>query len=248
VGGNGLPNGSSCTSPDECASSFCADDTCCSTACNQACDSCAGPPSPGTCSDVCVTLAFGDNGSDDHNTAADARIREAYPSLNFGGSTSLTVDEGSTRSYALLRFGLAAIPGSATVIDATVQLYVVEPSVSPITVHRVLESWVEGAGDGNAVSGCNWIDRASGNQWTDAGCGPSASSVATSMGSITNGGTGGVYASASLSTQVVQNWVNDPSSNHGILLKLQTGEDGFDFTAREGSDGQRPTLSVRYRP
>jgi hypothetical protein len=43
------PDGASCTSPSECASTFCVDGVCCNTACNQPFDTCNAPPAPGTC-------------------------------------------------------------------------------------------------------------------------------------------------------------------------------------------------------
>jgi len=248
VGGGGLPNGSACNTPGQCASSFCVDDLCCNTACDQACDSCAGPPTPGTCGDVCITLSFGDNSTDDHATAVDARIREGSPTLNYGGSNTLTVDAGTSLSHGLLRFQLSVIPTSATVIDATLELFVLDTTTSPIGIHQVLESWNEGAGSGNAVAGCNWIERLSNTSWTNVGCGPPSSSATATMGSITGASTDFVYVSASLSAAIVQGWVSNPPSNHGMMLELETGDDTFGFTAREGVDGRRPFLTVRYQP
>ena len=46
------PDGSSCTSPTECASGFCVDGVCCDTACDQPFDMCNVPPDPGTCVQV----------------------------------------------------------------------------------------------------------------------------------------------------------------------------------------------------
>jgi hypothetical protein len=42
TGACGLPNGSTCTSASQCASTFCADGKCCNTACSGACDACNG--------------------------------------------------------------------------------------------------------------------------------------------------------------------------------------------------------------
>lgn len=47
-----LSDGASCTSPTECASTFCVDGVCCNTACNQPFDTCNLPTDPGTCVQV----------------------------------------------------------------------------------------------------------------------------------------------------------------------------------------------------
>src|SRR6185437_14215748 len=46
------PPGAQCAAPSECASNFCVDGVCCTTACTGTCQSCALPTSPGTCSTV----------------------------------------------------------------------------------------------------------------------------------------------------------------------------------------------------
>lgn len=47
-----LPDGAGCSSPTDCASTFCVDGVCCNTACNQPFDTCNLPPERGTCVQV----------------------------------------------------------------------------------------------------------------------------------------------------------------------------------------------------
>ncbi len=43
------PNGADCTTPSQCASTFCVDGVCCDTICDQVNEFCNLPASPGTC-------------------------------------------------------------------------------------------------------------------------------------------------------------------------------------------------------
>ncbi|MBX3028191.1 hypothetical protein KF840_25155 [bacterium] len=45
-------NGASCSTPGDCASTFCVDGVCCNTACSHPFDTCTAPPVPGTCVQV----------------------------------------------------------------------------------------------------------------------------------------------------------------------------------------------------
>jgi uncharacterized protein YfiM (DUF2279 family) len=44
---------------------------------------------------------------------------------------------------------------------------------------------------------------------------------------------------------MVQGWVDDPSSNNGLIIADPTNANGADFYSREAADGsQRPQLTV----
>jgi hypothetical protein len=50
-----------------------------------------------------------------------------------------------------------------------------------------------------------------------------------------------------LSPSVVQSWLDNPTSNNGIVIANATNTDGFDFSSREATTSSlRPQLKVTY--
>jgi hypothetical protein len=50
-----------------------------------------------------------------------------------------------------------------------------------------------------------------------------------------------------LSPALVQGWINDPSTNNGILIGSAASIDGFQFSSRETTtSANRPQLNVTY--
>ena len=74
--------------------------------------------------------------------SADAYVTTAQPSANFGSSSLLAVQAGTT-SY--VRFNLGALPANASIAKATLRLYV-NAVVAPgsFDVHQVDSGWTRG--------------------------------------------------------------------------------------------------------
>ncbi|HET7272746.1 MAG TPA: metallophosphoesterase, partial [Rubrobacter sp.] len=96
-------------------------------------------------------------------------------------------------------------------------------------------AWVEKA--------ATWNMYASAKPWEIAGAKGSLDRDATVIGSITPSSTG--PQSFFISPAVVQDWVDNPASNQGIIIADEINTDGFDFYTRESSTvTQRPQLTV----
>src|SRR5919107_256954 len=171
-------------------------------------------------------------------SVADAGLSELAPTTNNGSATTLKVggddpDPGGKDVYAALRWDLSQIPAGSTVTSATVTLNISNPSPQTYGVYELKRAWSEGQ--------VNWNQAATGTPWATAGAegatdrGPQIASVTpTNIASYT----------FSIPAPVVQGWLNDPSSNNGILLADATNFDGFVFDTREGASP--PKLTINY--
>jgi hypothetical protein len=167
-----------------------------------------------------------------------------------GGGTAMFV--GMTGSAAvrrgLVHFDLSTIPAGARVLSATVLVASTQSSSSAVmtmTAHRVLQSWSEGttvapggqgAGGAAQIGDSTWLHSDLPTQlWTNPGgdfASPSFTMDVQAVGLSTSGLQAGIMAD-------VQSWIDNPSSNHGWLLK---GDESLSATAsklvtREGNGG-----------
>src|SRR5262245_58972929 len=164
-----------------------------------------------------------------------------------------TLGQGTARR-GVLAFSLSAIPARSTINSVTLTLVMVQSpnsNAANVTVHRVNADWGEagslGAGSGApALPGdATWIYRFFNSQsWTSAG--GDFDAVASAAQSVTALGT---YAwSGSGLVNIVQSWIDNPTSNFGLLLlgDETTTSTVKKFDSREGFNP--PKLTVVYTP
>jgi hypothetical protein len=171
---------------------------------------------------------------------------------------------GATRR-ALLQFDLTLISAGSVVQSATLSLFVSQaPNNTPTTVslHRLLSAWTEGPTNPGASQGqgapavtgdVTWQYRTfSSLLWSSSGGDFSASPTASVTGL---GGTGARATFSGLATDV-QNWIDNPASNFGWIVRgVETGNStARQFSSREAATGSialddvRPVLSVDIAP
>lgn len=140
---------------------------------------------------------------------------------NYGGSGSLTasLDNGAVR-HGLLRFDLGAVPRTATVTSAEVELTVLLQGGAPVRAHRVTAPWSEGT-----------------VTWDSFGGAFEAAPVA-----VFPAASAGQRARADL-TDLAQAWVSGGLDNDGILLERDAGTTVF-ASSEGGAPGQRPRLTI----
>lgn len=199
---------------------------------------------------------------------ADTSLFENNPDFNLGATTLVAgTNQLFSRTRALFRFDLAAVPAGAVVTQVQVELYVTRqpdpdqhggPVASDFSLHRLLVSW--GEGTGNSATGsiatagnATWNERHfAGTSWgtsggligTDYANNPSAT---TSVGNIGNY----VWGSSTELIADVQSWLDTPSSNFGLILVNQsegTPGSGRRFASREQPGGliPAPQLVITY--
>ena len=147
----------------------------------------------------------------------------------------------------MVKFDVSSVPTSSTINSATLHLYVTGKqsqllSDQAVRVHPVTSEWSE--------SQVTWVRRTSVN-WPSPGGAYGASIASVLFSSMSSG----AWVTFSIPASTVQSWVDSPSSNYGVLIKLDpdsdpgTGSDEkfniVEFASSEKT-GNRPKLEVTY--
>jgi hypothetical protein len=143
-------------------------------------------------------------------------------------------DDDQTRySRALFRFDLAGqLPENAQVTRAVLILNSPKQGAGGIAVvkgYRVLKPWTDGKTWWN-----NW-----GHGGSDPGYVDDAVLCSAKVGEV-----GNTYFV--LDESGVQNWIDQPDSNHGLILKSDRSDNGFHFWADGDKDANPPKLIIEY--
>ncbi len=183
-------------------------------------------------------------GQGDHGRCDDACLHEPPDgTVNDSTDTTLSVDlddgdwGGETRS--LVRFTEAfgpddgQVPSNADVSSAELYLEVVNEG-EELEIYQVLEGW--------DVDSVCWAARGDDEGlWDGSGC--SEPSIGGSpLETVDVSSTGTIVIDV---TEAAQDWAQDPSTNHGVLL-LALSENGTDIAASEGAAELRPVLEVEF--
>jgi len=159
---------------------------------------------------------------------ADAPLRRAWPDTNFGDEDTLEIaydDNTGHWAVTMLRFDLSSLPSDAVIDTADLRLFLNDASGASsvsIVAHYVTSSWDEAT--------VTWNNSPS----------TGTSGVAASIDDAT-----GSYKSWEVSS-FAQSWIDDPSSNHGVLLIGPEGGYYERWFASRESPGNSPRLEVTY--
>lgn len=170
------------------------------------------------------TFIEGESGHQDHNKGTDRHLK--------------TNSQSDAEYRSLLEFDLSNISPGVKVISAEFEVYVESSTGTSddVLIHRLTNDWVEDE--------VNWIERRSGflTNWTSGG----GDFSPTVMGSFTVDQVG--WRSVDI-TKLVQQWVDYPSSNNGMILRsVTTGSDNEKrYASMDGSDpGLFPKLTIEF--
>jgi hypothetical protein len=196
---------------------------------------------------------------------ADTSLFEGAADNNMGGHESLAAggNAGGVSFRALLKFDVAgSLPPGAIIQSASLQLSILKSpgaaSPSTFAVHRVLRQWGEGdkgsgltgigaiASDGEAT----WNSRLHPGTMWDASGGQAGTDFTSAASAATSEQVQGFGTADFVSTPVliadVRQWLVDPDSNFGWLLKSDSEDSPFTarrFGSSEAASGQ-PTLTI----
>jgi len=162
-----------------------------------------------------------------------------------------------TRRRAILRIPLDSVPRGASIVSVTITLQAIvgQGAFAPVTLHRALADWGEGAsvsgGGGGAppeAGDATWSLRFwPSAPWSTIGgdfeAQASATAAAPSVGPC-------VISSTEAITADVQSWLDDPSTNFGwfILGDESTVQSVRRFGSREHPDPSwRPRVVVTFK-
>ncbi len=192
-----------------------------------------------------------------YEDAGGALSNGSGPTL-FAGRTSQAV--GSIRR-GLIAFDLSGIPAGSTIASAVLTLHMSQASgagTQSVSLHRALAGWGEGASDAGASGGvgapaapgdATWIHTFRPSSFWGAAGGDfaAAATAAQSIGGVASYS----WGPTSEMTADAQQWLDDPSTNHGWLLRGNeaVGATSRRFDAREHPESAvRPSLAVEFTP
>lgn len=178
-----------------------------------------------------------------YSGTTDTSITSYRPNTPWGAEDSLRIngrDNGAERM--LIRFDLAGyIPTNAHILSAKLSLFAWSKRTlygMRVSAFGVLRPWDEAT--------ATWNSATFYESWASPGCAAIGSDRASDLLSSTF-----VYFTNRFYdwdvTSLVQRWVNDPSTNHGILLQGQNVDQEIRFYSSEWHvPQQRPKLTVIY--
>ena len=196
------------------------------------------------------TEVIGDNTGDDYAGAEETRL------VNYTGSQDTNYNNGyleiskwaagSDESDGVISFsGLSNISASSTVSSATLGIYRTEGSGTSqdFDFHRCLRNWAE--------TQATWNDYATSTAWTSGGGRSDGNDRSATVSATLSAGTTNGYkttSSAQLAADV-EDFIDGTYTNYGWQGERNDGNGNnlySRFTDSEGTDGQRPYLSVTY--
>jgi uncharacterized repeat protein (TIGR01451 family) len=189
--------------------------------------------------DSTVTLQEGAAG---YTGAEDTYLNRWRPADNFGAEGRVSIgQDGAYR--ALLYFDLtpAGIPSGASITSAQLGLYCYDRNMAgsiEIGVYQVVRPWVDLA--------ATWQRASASDPWGIAGCDDlTTDRLASPVYSTTVADTG-VFHYFDV-TDMVRNWVSNPSSNQGLLLLAPDHVRIYYYASSEwpGVD-RRPALTINF--
>jgi subtilisin family serine protease len=175
-------------------------------------------------------------------TGRDAYVRSSSPTLNWGASPLLRVD-ASPNYRPLLYWDLSGIPPYATVLNATMTLFVnsvMSTMSNTVRAFRVTQDWTEGTGNGQDTdNGATWLTYNGTASW--AANGGDYNSTVWASQAVT---TANKYQAWNV-TGLVAYWFST-GTNKGLLLNA-TGSSTKDFASSDSTNAsRRPRLQVNY--
>ncbi len=180
--------------------------------------------------------------------AIETWIRDTSPATNFNANDFFYVGVYSTsdKDRGLIKWDLSSIPSNATIISATLSLYVyLDESGNEriMSAYRVKRAWTE--------TGVTWNTYDGSNNWGTAGC-----ANTTSDREATNIGTATIPASPEVDSEIqitldaasVQEWIDGTLTNNGLLLQVATeSNDHIGYHAHTNATPTiRPKLVIEY--
>ncbi len=174
----------------------------------------------------------------------------------FGGTSNGAGDyffAGTTNSdkrRGLIRFDLASIPSSATINSVSLKLHMSRTTAGAqtVTLHRLLNSWGEGASDAEGQEGggitaepgdATWLHRFyNTTPWST----PGGDFSATASASRSVGGFGFYTWTSPTLISDVQAWLNGSLQNDGWLVR---GNESILHTAKRFDTRENPDPTVR---
>jgi len=171
---------------------------------------------------------------DQPENIADAEINADLPTTNFGDQDHDSVDEFET---TLIQFDLSSIPAGATILSATMTKTTTDEASEDggtVRIHRMREAWTE--------AGVTWLTRNGTDGWLVSGARPPSRDV-LSIASFRPEELAREYQIL-LPNNLVQDWITQPSTNHGVALVRGSSTQHVHLGTKEGVGRSTLTLEL----
>lgn len=167
---------------------------------------------------------------------ADATIQRR--ASNQGKSEFCTSKGGSTQRSCLLRWDLSSIPSTARVQGVLLEVTVADPSRGTFRVYDMRRPWTEDEADFKRAN--------AGEVWGLPGANSTVDSGSTALGAFVPRDNGALTIPLNAAgVAVVQGWINDPATNHGLKLYNPRPFNGATILSSDwGTVAERPKLVV----
>lgn len=169
----------------------------------------------------------------------DTKIAAKSATKNYGNDTKMTID-GDPDEAGLFRWNVSAIPVGSTVTSASITFNVTGSSKDTYELYALQRAWDE--------LSATWQRYATGSNWASAGANNSADAQSSALGTLaaTSSGTYTINFNAA-GIAAVQQWINDPSKNYGVIIKDYAVTKAVEIRTSETSTAsQRPKLVINY--
>jgi hypothetical protein len=191
-----------------------------------------------------LTLTFGERPTSSFkNVTSDAFIDSMSPTFNFGATEDLSIAEFTGNGeHTLLRFDLPVIGSSSIVAGARVHVTKLDygdETPGSIEVRLLGEAWIEGTNMGAVGTGVSWTTRDGASAWITPG--------GTTAGTLTTLTPTGNDIVVTLDPALVQSWIDNPTTNLGLLFTVGVNTAHFHFHSRSSSvAAARPELAIDF--
>lgn len=185
--------------------------------------------------------------------ASDATISEAMPDTNLGANDRLEFDSSDDNGgelAALVRWDDISIPDGRTILDAWFDFNVRDIG-NPHQAFRVLQDWNEDE--------VTWNNAQNGSSWQVAGA-SGAEDIGMEVGAMVGRDFGAfIWVLGGINAMpfnedglaMVTEWLDDPSTNHGILIGHSSGNtsNNLMMDSKEAPEIEnRPALKISLAP
>jgi len=169
----------------------------------------------------------------------DTMLEGKKPNATNGADKKLSVD-GSPDQAILLRWDVSSLPAGSPVQSAQLVLHVTDKSDESYPLYALLRDWDE--------TTATWNQAASGTNWATIGAQGTSDRGTTQIGTLrgTSKGTATVELSAA-GIALVQSWIDNPSTNFGIVIQNYNNSNALKIASREATGG-RPRLNINIGP
>jgi hypothetical protein len=170
----------------------------------------------------------------------DTKIAAKKPTTNYGTATKMTMD-GSPDEAGLFRWNVSAIPTGSTVTSVSIEFNVTASSKDSYEVYALERAWDE-------IS-ATWQRYATGSNWSGAGATASSDAQAAVLGQL-SATSKGIYRINlnDAGVAAVQQWINDPNQNYGIIIKDYNVSKAVEISTSEAKTAsQRPKLVINFK-